>query len=121
MALPLEIVNLSAPPEVRSFPYGRLELFPIGGQQLGRAIYSPGWRWTEHVAPIAGTTLCEVEHVGLVVSGHAAVLMADGTEVVMGPGDCFSIPAGHDSWVVGDEEYVSYHFLGAGQYGQAQQ
>ena len=33
-----------------------------------------------------------------------------------GPGDLFAIPPGHDSWVVGDEPYVSLHFLGAEEY-----
>jgi hypothetical protein len=28
------------------------------------------------------------------------------------------IAAAHDSWVVGDEPYVSLHFLGADQYGR---
>ena len=43
--------------------------------------------------------------------------MDDGTEVVMGPGDLFYVPPGHDSWVVGDEPYVSLHFMGADDYG----
>jgi hypothetical protein len=112
----LEILNLSEPEETREFPRGRFELFRIGGVAIGRASYEPGWRWTEHVGPTAGTELCEVEHVGLVVSGHAAVLMADGAERVLEPGDLFAIPPGHDSWVVGEEPYVSLHFLGADQY-----
>ena len=28
-------------------------------------------------------------------------------------GDFFYVPAGHDSWVVGDESYVSLHILGS--------
>ena len=43
--------------------------------------------------------------------------MADGTEFEMGPGDLFDIGPGHDSLVVGDEPYVSLHFLGASEYG----
>jgi quercetin dioxygenase-like cupin family protein len=70
---------------------------------IGRARYEPGWRWSEHVGPITGTDLCDVEHLGMVVSGRAGVRMTDGTEFVMEPGDVFAIPAGHDSWVVGDE------------------
>jgi hypothetical protein len=54
--------------------------------------------------------------VGLVVSGPAAVLMDDGTEVVMQPGHLFHVPPAHDSWVVGDEPYVSLHFMGAEAY-----
>lgn len=115
----LEVVNISSPHQSSTFPFGRFELFSIGGQQTGRAVYQPGWRWSEHIGPAAGTPLCEVEHLGLVLSGRAVVKMADGTEFVLGPGDFFSIPSGHDSWVVGDEDYVSLHLLGAGQYSLA--
>lgn len=52
----------------------------------------------------------------MVVSGRAAVLMEDGEERVMEPGQLFYVAPGHDSWVVGDEPYVSLHFLGAGEY-----
>jgi mannose-6-phosphate isomerase-like protein (cupin superfamily) len=34
----------------------------------------------------------------------------------MRAGDLFYIPPGHDSWVLGDENYVSLHFLGAEKY-----
>ena len=67
----------------------------------------------------SGSALCDVEHVGIVVSGRAAVRMADGTEFVMEPGDLFEIPGGHDSWVVGDEPYVSLHLQGAPGYAAA--
>jgi quercetin dioxygenase-like cupin family protein len=112
----VELLNLTDPTSVRTFPLGRFELFRIGGLEIGRAVYEPGWRWTEHVRPTADTELCEVEHVGLVLAGRAAVRMRDSTELTLTPGDFFSIPPGHDSWVVGDEEYVSLHFLGADRY-----
>ncbi len=102
--------------EERTFPFGTFELLQLGDVTLGRASYEPGWKWSEHVGAATGASLCEVEHVGLVVSGRAAVLMADGTEFVMGPGDAFAIPGGHDSWVVGDEPYVSLHVQGASAY-----
>ena len=44
--------------------------------------------------------------------------MNDGREVDLTPGDFFSIGPGHDSWVVGDEPYVSLHFMGADSYAQ---
>jgi quercetin dioxygenase-like cupin family protein len=44
-----------------------------------------------------------VEHVGLVLSGQAVAKMDDGTERLLKVGDFFSVPPGHDSWVVGDE------------------
>ena len=66
-----------------------------------------------------GQSHCQVEHVGMVVSGCATAAMADGTIHEMRAGEIFYIPPGppgHDSWVIGDEPYVSLHFLGAGEY-----
>jgi quercetin dioxygenase-like cupin family protein len=112
----LEIKRFDRPDERRSFEKGVFELVRAGGMTLGRASYEPGWKWSEHVGPTAGTELCEVEHVGIVVSGRAAVRMRDGAEFVMGPGDVFAIPPGHDSWVVGETPYVSLHLMGATDY-----
>ena len=112
----LSLVNFDSPAEVREFEKGRFEVYSVGPKTLGRATYEPGWRWTEHVGAGTGETSCPVEHVGLVLSGRAAVKMDDGTEKVMGPGDFFYVPPGHDSWVVGDEPYVSLHIMGSEEY-----
>jgi mannose-6-phosphate isomerase-like protein (cupin superfamily) len=111
----LEIRRFEQADEVRSFEHGVFELVQLGGMTVGRARYEPGWKWSTHVGT-GPDDRCKVEHVGLVVSGRAVALMDDGTEVVMEPGDLFAIPPGHDSWVVGDEPYVSLHFLGAEHY-----
>jgi quercetin dioxygenase-like cupin family protein len=63
-----------------------------------------------------GQTSCQVEHVGLVLSGRAVAAMDDGREIVMSEGDFFYIPPGHDSWVVSDEPYVSLHIMGSEEY-----
>jgi quercetin dioxygenase-like cupin family protein len=110
-----ELKRFEEADEVRRFERGEFELVSVGGLTIGRATYQPGWRWSEHVGS-GPDDRCQVEHVGLVVSGQAAVLMDDGTELVMRPGDLFHVPPGHDSWVVGDEPYVSLHFLGADSY-----
>jgi quercetin dioxygenase-like cupin family protein len=102
--------------EVRRFERGTFELVTIGGVTVGRARYEPGWVWSEHVGKATGDTMCRVEHVGLVVSGRAAVRMEDGSELELTPGDLFHVAPGHDSWVIGDEPYVSLHFLGANDY-----
>lgn len=102
--------------ERQTFPRGRFELCRIGAQVIGRAQYEPGWRWTRDVGPLVGTALCEVEHLGVVVAGRAGVRMADGTEFALGPGDVFAIPAGHDSWVIGDQPYESIHLANAAAY-----
>ena len=112
----LTLINLDSPTEAREFEKGKFELFQVGPMTLGRASYEPGWRWSEHVGAASGESRCQVEHVGFVLSGRAAVLMDDGTERVMEPGDFFYVPPGHDSWVVGDEPYVSLHVMGSSDY-----
>lgn len=105
------------PDEVTRFPKGKFEIVTLGGITLGRATYEPGWKWSEDVGPQIGEAFCSVEHVGMVVSGRATAAFPDGTVIEMKPGDLFYIPPEpHDSWVVGDDPYVSLHFLGAGKY-----
>ena len=109
--------SFEEPDETRVFDKGRFEIVRVGGLTIGRATYEPGWKWSEHVGPLTGARLCEVEHVGLVVSGRAVAAMSDGNIVELTPGKLFYIPAvAHDSWVVGEELYVSLHFMGAEHY-----
>lgn len=105
------------PDEVRQMAKGRFELVRIGGMTIGRATYEPGWRWSEHVGPSVGQTRCSVEHVGLVIAGTATAAFGDGRVIELRAGELFYIPPEpHDSWVVGDDPYVSLHFLGADHY-----
>ena len=104
------------PDEVRTLEKGKFEIVQLGGMTVGRATYEPGWKWSLHVGKASGLKICPVEHVGMVVSGCATAAMQDGRVVEMRAGDIFHIEPGHDSWVVGDEPYVSLHFLGANAY-----
>lgn len=104
------------PDERRSFELGSFELVRIGGVTVGRAEYAPGWRWSEHVGRALGKTSCDIAHVGLVISGRNRIEMNDGRVIDLCPGDLFEIGPGHDSWVVGEEPYVSIHLLGAETY-----
>jgi quercetin dioxygenase-like cupin family protein len=104
------------PDEVRTFEKGRFELVRLGGMTIGRATYEPGWKWSVHVGQATGAKSCQVEHVGMVLSGRATAAMDDGRVIEMQAGDVFYIAPGHDSWVVGNEPYVSLHFLGADSY-----
>ena len=105
------------PDEVRTFPKGRFEIVRVGKMTIGRATYEPGWKWSEHVGAATGASHCTVEHVGMVLSGTATAAFQDGHVQEMHAGDLFYIPPiPHDSWVVGDEPYVSLHFLGAADY-----
>jgi AraC-like ligand binding domain len=104
------------PDEIRTFSKGKFELVRIGRMTIGRATYAPGWRWSEDVGKDRGQRECLVEHVGIVLEGKATAAMSDGRVFEMHPGEIFYIPPGHDSWVVGDQPYVSLHFSGAADY-----
>src|SRR5260370_14742583 len=108
--------RFESPDETRMFARGKFEVVHIGGMTIGRATYEPGWRWSEHVGRELGSSLCQVEHVGLVVSGRATAAMHDGTVFEMKPCDLFYIPPRPDSWVVGDEPYGSLHLMYPGAY-----
>ena len=75
------------PDETRVFEKGKFEIVNVGGLTIGRATYEPGWKWSEHVGRPNGESCCQVEHVGLVLSGQAVAKMDDGREVVMRTGD----------------------------------
>ena len=109
--------RFDAPDETRVMTKGRFEIVRIGGVTIGRATYEPGWRWSEHVGPNVGASRCSVEHIGLVLSGTATAALDDGRVFELRAGELFYIPPiPHDSWVVGNELYVSLHFLGADRY-----
>jgi len=118
-AMPIGVIlkRFENPDEVREFTRGRFELVTIGGMTIGRATYQPGWKWSTDVGPGVGAARCNVEHLGMVVSGRATVSFDDGKVWQLTPGSIFYVPPEpHDSWVLGDEPYVSLHFLGANHY-----
>ena len=105
------------PDEVTHFEKGKYETVTLGGMTIGRANYIPGWKWSSDVGPDVGQDYCTVVHVGMVISGVATAAFPDGRVTELKPGDLFYVPSEpHDSWVVGDEPYVSLHFLGASKY-----
>lgn len=116
---PMDVIlrRFESPDETRVLQKGKFELVRIGGLTIGRATYEPGWRWSEHVGPTVGAQRCSVEHVGLVLAGTATAALEDGRVFELRAGELFYIPPiPHDSWVVGDEPYVSLHFMGADHY-----
>lgn len=109
--------KFETPDEIRNMPKGKFEIVRLGGLTIGRATYQPGWKWSVDVGPSVGATRCSVEHVGMVVSGRATAVFDDGSVVELKAGELFYLPpVPHDSWVVGNEPYVSIHFLGAEKY-----
>jgi quercetin dioxygenase-like cupin family protein len=117
----LQAKRFESPDEVRPFvgDQGKLELVQLGGSAVGRGTFEPGWRWSEHVKPLSGTDTCQVEHIGYVQQGQMKVVMDDGTELTVGPGDVFHMPPGHDAWIVGDEPCVLLDFGGLSGYAKA--
>jgi len=118
--LAVVLKRFDSPDEVREFEKGRFELVRLGGTTIGRATYQPGWKWSQHVGAGLGKSSCDVEHVGMVISGCATAAMDGGEVIEMRAGDVFYIPPGHDSWVVGGDPYVSLHFLGTDDYARKQ-
>ena len=117
MDVDVVLKRFESPDEVRDMEKGTFEVVRLGQLTIGRATYEPGWKWSLHVGPRAGASRCHVEHVGYVVSGHATAAFDDGRVFDLTPGALFYIPPEpHDSWVVGDQPYVSLHFVGALEY-----
>ena len=114
-----ESKNVGKPDEVRKFERGHIDLVNVGGGSVGKATFEPGWRWSEHVKPIAKTEWCEAPHFMYQISGRMHVKMSDGQEFEMGPGDVVTMAAGHDAWVVGDEPVVAIDWQGATNYAKA--
>ncbi|MFN0096185.1 MAG: cupin domain-containing protein [Dehalococcoidia bacterium] len=108
---------IGLPDEVQRFPGGTLERITIGGSVVGRLTLQPGWRWSAHVQPGAGTEWCETPHSQFHLAGVLHVRQRDGVEFDARPGDVSVLPAGHDAWVVGDEPVVVFDWSGASGYG----
>ncbi|MFJ1704690.1 cupin domain-containing protein [Kitasatospora sp. NPDC088346] len=110
--------SLDTPDEVRPFEggKGKLELVELAGGQVGRATFEPGWKWSEHIKPLAGTDSCMAAHTGYFVSGRMRIVMDDGETMDFGPGDFMTVAPGHDGWVVGDEPCVVIDWQGYGDY-----
>jgi Cupin domain len=116
----LTVRKFSSPDETRPFKsHGRVDLLTLGAGTVGRAVFEPGWKWSVDVKPLAGTESCEANHSGYVLSGRMHIVMADGEEADVGPGDYVVIPPGHDAWVVGNDSCVVLDFAGMGDYAQA--
>jgi hypothetical protein len=116
----LEVKSRSAPDESRDMgDAGDVLVYSVGGRTVLSGTWNPGWRWSEHIKPIAGTDSCEATHLVYIESGRMHVVMDDGAEGEAGPGDFVYIAPGHDAWVVGDEPCVGLDFGGFAQYAQA--
>src|SRR4029079_14022292 len=115
----IEHKDFGKPDEVREFPMGRLELVHAGDGAVGRLILEPGWRWSEHVKPIAGTEWCEAPHFQYHISGTLHGQMRDGTAFDANPGQVTALPSAHVAWGVGDVPVIVVDWSGASNYAKA--
>ncbi|MEO5779818.1 MULTISPECIES: cupin domain-containing protein [Arthrobacter] len=106
--------SLDKPEETRPFEdgKGRLDLVDLANGGVGRGVFEPGWQWSKHVKPIAQTESCQAAHSGYVLSGRMKIVMDDGQEMEVSPGEYMLIPPGHDAWVVGDEACILIDWQG---------
>jgi len=97
------VKSLDRPDEAPELPKSHADIVHLDGQMVVRGVLEPGWRWSNDWQPLMGTPSCQMPHTGLVLSGRWHFEMDDGTGIDLVPGDAYSIPPGHDAWVVGDE------------------
>lgn len=96
-----------------------LDTSPDEVRTFGRGILEPGWSWEKCVKPIVKTDSCQAPHTQYIVSGRMRVVMDDGTEEEVGPGDAAVVPPGHNAWVVGNEPVVAIDFTGLKDYAKS--
>ncbi|MGO4103683.1 cupin domain-containing protein [Leifsonia sp. YAF41] len=109
----LEVKSHDAPDEHRTAERTRIEVNHLGEYSVGRFTFEPGWRWSDCIKPIVDTDSCQNNHVGYCISGTLEVQTDAGARAVITAGDSFSIPPGHDAYVVGDHDFVSLELLSA--------
>lgn len=88
----------------------------LAGVSVTQVTFGPGARWSQDLKEYAGTDLCELPHVALVLTGALGVQMADGSEDVFRAGDVMLLPPGHDAWCVGDEACTFVEFSRGADY-----
>jgi quercetin dioxygenase-like cupin family protein len=108
------------PDETRQPPKGQMAILNLAnGMTFMRGTLEPGWRWSEHLKPTAGTDSCQAAHAGYVLAGRLRVRLDDGSEEEFGQGDVMVVPPGHDAWVVGDEPFTVVDVTGGPTLSQA--
>jgi hypothetical protein len=108
----LEKKHLGQPDGRKDMPKPRMEWVDLEEMTLGRVTLQPGWKWSQDIRPLVKTDSCQCPHAMYTVSGHMKVVMDDGAELELGPGDFAAIPPGHDAWVVGNEPYCGIDLTG---------
>jgi hypothetical protein len=102
----LDVRAFDAPDDVLSSEKANAERLDVGGVEVWRAVFEPGWRLTEDT----DGELCDAPHAAYIASGRLRARMEDGTEAEAGPGEVMIMQPGHDAWTVGQEPCVFIDF-----------
>jgi len=87
-----------------------IDVARAGNGRIKRLVYPPGFRWSTHMQPMVGTSLCLHAHVGMLIRGRIGGEYADGCTFEFTAPQVVVIEPGHDAWVVGTESAVLIQF-----------
>jgi len=102
--------NFSLPDQKKEFAKIKVDMIDLPTATVTREVFQPGWIWSMDMKPTAGKLSCQVHHIFVLLSGQFTIILDDGTEVNMSPGDVADIPPGHDARVIGNQPAVLIDF-----------
>jgi class 3 adenylate cyclase len=114
----LDVRRFDEPDELITLPRVTSQVVVLGEVHVARLVHEPGWQWSRDVKPVVGTPSCVHHHQGVLLSGRMRFETDAGAERVVGPGEAYDIPPGHDGMVVGDEPAVAIEFAGVRGWGK---
>jgi hypothetical protein len=114
----MAVKSFDVPDKKRCPEKAEFDLVTVNDYSVARLILEPGWRWSECIKPLEKTPFCEHNHLGFCVSGVMEVETAEGLRSTIRANDTYTLPPGHDEWVVGSEPFVAVEFLGAASFGR---
>jgi len=90
-----------------------MDLFTVKLNEMINLSYctvKPGWKWSKDVKPLVNTDLCKHSHIMFQLEGLMRVVLSDGKEYLIKPGDVYCIPPNHDAYVDGNEAAKALDF-----------
>jgi hypothetical protein len=114
----MAVKSFDEPDKKRCPDKAEFDLVTVNDYSVARLILNPGWRWSESSQPFEKTDFCQHSHLGFCVSGVLEVETADGVRSTIHANDTYTLPPGHDEWVVGSEPFIAVEFLGAASFGR---
>jgi hypothetical protein len=114
----LSVKSFDRPDKKRCPEKTEVDIVLVNDYAVARLHFAPGWSWSECIKPAEKTAFCQHNHLGYCVSGALEVVTSDGVTSVIRAQDTYTIPPGHDEWVVGAEPFVAVEFLSAASVGR---